>query len=209
MKVNESGGRRAAGAGLGFAAMLFGCVVAVVVDSPVAQADTYVPLPDGEQALTTATGVQVDLTRSGEHAVISPSLASNGLSRTASMSATVYATIDGATSGNLVTGYVVGCQVDLSGGVSIGGDVYISPNSAYPEIYPNINLVPGGVATVKFDTKKIDPTAGAVGVAYSERAVQVSGCAGYAQARAFSTLTVKNDRGSAEVTLYGQPFSIG
>ncbi|WP_330252155.1 MspA family porin [Nocardia sp. NBC_00565] len=168
-----------------------------------------VPLPDGQQAFTTATGVRIDLSRTGESAVVSPSLAYNGLSRTASMSGTVYATVDGATGGTLVTGYLVGCQVDLSGGVSLGGDVYVSPNSVSPELSPSINLVPGGVARVKFDTKRLDPAAGAVGVEYHDRGVQVDGCAGYAQARAFTMLTVTNERGSAEVTLYGDPFSIG
>lgn len=174
-----------------------------------AQADTVIPLPNGRQALTTATGIPVDIGRTGERAVISPSLAYNGLSRTASMSATVFATVPGATGGQLVSGYVVGCQVDLSGGLSLGGDVYVAPGSVVPEVSPNISLVPGAVAQVKFDTKKIDPKAGAVGFEYHDRAVQISGCAGYAQARSFSTLTVTNDRGTAEVTLYGQPFSLG
>ncbi|WP_308163482.1 MspA family porin [Nocardia alni] len=167
------------------------------------------PLPNGHQHFTTATGVAVDFSRTGERAVVSPSLAHNGMGRTASMSATVFADVPGATGGQLVTGYLVGCQVDLSGGLSLGGDVYVQPSSISPEISPSINLVPGGVAQVKFDTKTIDPTAGKVGIQYLDRAVQVDGCGGYAQARAFSTLTVTNAKGSVETTLYGQPFSIG
>jgi hypothetical protein len=174
-----------------------------------AHADTVVPLPDGRQHFTTATGVAVDFSRTGEQAVVSPSLAYNGTSRTATMSATVYATAPGATGGTLVTGYLVGCQVDLSGGISLGGDMYVEPDSISPEITPSINLVPGGVAQVKFGDKKMDPKAGAVGIEYHDRGIQVDGCGGYAQARSFSTLTVTNDRGSAEVTLYGNPFSIG
>ncbi|WP_406281535.1 MspA family porin [Nocardia sp. NBC_00881] len=194
-------GRLPAGIGLGLAVLMFGCGVA--------QADTVVPLPDGKQDFTTATGVQIELSRTGESAVVSPSLAYNGLSRTASMSGTVYATVAGATGGTLVSGYLIGCQADLSGGVTVGGDVYVAPGSVSPELAPSINLVPGGVAQVKFDTKQIDPRAGAVGFEYHDRGVQVDGCAGYAQARAFTTLTVTDQRGSAEVTLYGDPFSIG
>ncbi|AHH15839.1 MspA domain-containing protein [Nocardia nova SH22a] len=194
-------GRWCAAAGTG--------VVVALLSGAVANADTQVDLPDGHQTLTTAPGVPVDLSRTGEHAVVSPSLAANGLSRTASMSATVYAKVPGATKGTLVTGYLVGCQVDLSGGLSLGGDAYISPDGVSPELAPSINLVPGGVAVVRFDTKTLDPGAGAVGVTYQDRAVQVEGCAGYAQARAFTTLTVSNDRGTAEVTLYGRPFGIG
>ncbi|MBU3067628.1 MspA family porin [Nocardia sp. NEAU-G5] len=201
MNLVTGAGRWLTRGGAGLAVVLLGCGAA--------HADTVVPLPNGRQALTTATGIRVDFSRTGEQAVISPSIAFNGLSRTASMSATVFATVPGATGGQLVTGYLVGCQVDLSGGLSLGGDMYVSPSSATPEIVPSINLVPGAVAQVKFDTKKIDPKAGAIGVEYHDRGVQVGGCAGYAQARAYSTLTVTNDRGTAEVTLYGQPFSIG
>jgi hypothetical protein len=187
--------------GVGLTVLLLGCGVA--------HADQVVPLPDGHQTFTTATGIAVDFSRTGEKAIVSPSLAFNGLSRTASMSATVFAKAPGATGGQLVTGYLVGCQVDLSGGLSLGGDVYVQPGSASPEFTPSINLVPGGVAQVKFDTKTLDPAAGAVGVEYHDRGVQVDGCGGYAQARAFSTLSVTNNRGTAEVTLYGKPFSIG
>ncbi len=201
MNLVTGAGRWLTRGGAGLAVVLLGCGVA--------HADTVVSLPDGRQTLTTATGIPVDLSRTGERAVISPSIAFNGLSRTATMSATVFATVPGAQSGQLVSGYVVGCQVDLSGGISLGGDVYVTPDSASPEIAPSINLVPGAVAQVKFDTKKIDPKAGAVGFEYHDRGIQVGGCAGYAQARSFSTLTVTNDRGNAEVTLYGQPFSLG
>ncbi|WP_327140270.1 MspA family porin [Nocardia sp. NBC_01327] len=184
-------------------------LTALILGSAVAHADTTVPLPDGREALTTATGVQVDLTRTNEQAVIAPSLAANGTSRTASVTGVVFAKVDNATKGALVTGYLVGCQVDLSGGLSLGGDVWVSPSSVTPELSPSISLVPGGVSVVKLDTKQLDPTANAVGIAYSSRGIQISGCAGYAQARAFSTLTVQNQQGSAEVTLYGDPFSVG
>ncbi|MEV2223630.1 MspA family porin [Nocardia vinacea] len=201
MRVINGVGRWSAGISVGLAVLMLG--------GGFAHADTVVPLPDGEQALTTATGIPVDLTRTGETAIISQSLAANGMSRTAQLSATAYATAPGATAGSLETGYLIGCQVDLSGGLSLGGDVYMSPGSVSPELTPSIKLVPGGVAVVKFGTKKLDPAAGAVGISYRNRGVQLSGCGGYAQARAFSALSVTNDQGSAEVTLYGDPFSVG
>src|SRR5690606_36635221 len=43
-----------------------------------ANADTFVPLPDGEKL-----GPGVTITRTGEHAVVSPSLAANGAGRVA------------------------------------------------------------------------------------------------------------------------------
>jgi hypothetical protein len=180
------------------------------VGATTAGADTFVPLPNGRNAFTTATGIAVDLTSTGEGATISPAVDSNGLTRTAWVSGTDFAKVNGATSGSLEAGYLVGCQVDLSGGVSAGGDIWISPpDSLSPEIASSFTIKPGQVATVKLGFKDLAPAAGAVGYAYRNLGIQVDGCAGYAEARAYANLTVANGAGSTVVTLYGRPFSLG
>jgi hypothetical protein len=181
-----------------------------VVGTGIARADIVVPLPDGVNALTTATGIKVDLRRTGETATVSPSLAANGMTRTAWVSGTDMATVTGATSGALEAGYLVGCQVDLSGGVSAGGDIWVSPpDSLSPELTTNFTIKPGQVATVKLGTKPLTPRAGKVGFAYRNLNIQVDGCGGYAEARSYAKLTVVNATGSTVVTLYGKPFSLG
>ncbi|MGL6234509.1 MAG: MspA family porin [Segniliparus sp.] len=47
------------------------------------------------------------------------------------------------------------------------------------------------------------------GITYTDVTFRVDGCAGYAQARAYTKVRVKNSKTMAWVTLWGPPFSIG
>lgn len=202
----QHGYRRMARTGL--TALIGSCSLAVVL-AGTASADTTIPLPDQTQNFTTATGLAVNLSHTGERAVVSPAIAANGMSRTAWVTGTAFATSPGATSGSLETGYLVGCQVDLSKGVSLGGDFYVDPGSLAPELSTSFALRPGQVVTVKLGTKNLDPKAGAVGVSYHDLGIQVDGCGGFAEARSYTNLTVAGSKGSTVVSIYGQPFSLG
>ncbi|MFI5502280.1 MspA family porin [Nocardia asteroides] len=191
-----------------------------------AGADAFVPLPDGERA-----GPGVTVKRTGERALVSPSLAANGAGRVAWVSGTVTADVtatpegevgpyngpagkDGSNNSSthgasqLNTGYIIGCQVaigddaisagvsggiDLSGG-SIGGSV-------------GLDLGPGDVKFVQIEKKDI-LKAGVYSVEYQDVEIEIQGCAGYAQARAYSVVEIIGDHYS-KTTLYGAPFSIG
>ncbi|MFF2550799.1 MspA family porin [Nocardia sp. NPDC058058] len=194
---------------LRLAALSAGAACAVLLSSGSAGADSFIPLPDGGKSFTTATGIAVDITRSGEGATISPALAANSMSRTVWVSGRSLATVDGASAGTLETGYLLGCQVDLSGGMSAGGDLAVGIESFVPEIVSSIELKPGAVAAVSLSKKELAPEAGAVGYGYHNRGLQIDGCGGYAQARGFTNLTVRNGGGSTVVTLYGAPFTLG
>lgn len=191
-----------------FIAVVGSCAIAAL-STGTAHADTTIPLPDQTKAFTTATGLAVNLSHTGESALVSPAIAANGMSRTAWVTGTGFATAPGATSGSLETGYLVGCQVDLSKGVSLGGDVYVDTGSVAPELSTSFALRPGQVVTVKLGTKNLDPKAGAVGVSYRDLGIQVDGCGGFAEARSYTNLTVAGSNGSTVVSLYGQPFSLG
>ncbi|HLS78149.1 MAG TPA: MspA family porin [Nocardia sp.] len=191
-----------------------------------ADADTFVPLPDGEKQ-----GPGVTITRTGEHAVISPSLAANGAGRVAWVSGNATADVtvtpegeEGPNNGpaggpgtnnssthgvsQLNTGYIVGCQVaigddaiaaGLSGGIdleggSLGGSI-------------GLELGPGDVKFVQIEHKDI-PEPGVYSVEYQDYEIQIQGCAGYAQARAYTVVEIIGDHYS-KTTLYGAPFSIG
>ncbi|MFD3505958.1 MspA family porin [Nocardia sp. NPDC058666] len=191
-----------------------------------ANADTFVPLPDGQKM-----GPGVTVSRTGEHAIISPSLAANGAGRVVWVSgnarADVTATPKGEVGPNngasnrpgsnnssthgasqLNTGYLVGCQVSigddavsagLSGGVSTGG---VSAGGSI-----GLNLGPGQVAFVQIDAKDILKP-GVYSVEYQDAEIQIQGCAGYAQARSYTVVEIIGDHYS-KTTLYGAPFSIG
>ncbi|MEV0434199.1 MspA family porin [Nocardia sp. NPDC050413] len=206
-----------------------GAAVAVsigLLSAGAADADTFVPLPDGHKA-----GPGLSITRVGEKATISPSLAANGAGRVAWVSGSVVADVQQTPEGEpgpwngpsgrpgsnnssthgtsqLNTGYIVGCQVSIaddaigagvSGGVSTGG---VSAGGSI-----GLNLGPGEVAFAQISSKDITKP-GVYAIDYQDAEIQVQGCGGYAQARAYTVVEIIGDHYS-KTTLYGMPFSIG
>ncbi|WP_063036809.1 MspA family porin [Nocardia pseudovaccinii] len=191
-----------------------------------ANADVFVPLPDGQKL-----GPGVTVSRTGERALISPSLAANGAGRVVWVSGNAIADVSitpegtigpnngasGAPGTNnssthgasqLSTGYIVGCQVSIadnaiSAGVS--GGINLSGGSLGGSI--GLNLGPGDVKFVQIDYKDILKP-GRYSVEYQDAEIEIQGCAGYAQARAYTVVEIIGDNYS-KVTLYGAPFSIG
>jgi len=213
-------GARIAGAGV-VAAVGMG-----LLSTGAANADVFVPLPDG-----TKLGPGVTVSRNGEHALISPSLAANGAGRVVWVSGNAVADVSvtpegtagpsngasGAPGTNnssthgasqLSTGYIVGCQVSIadnaiSAGVS--GGINLSGGSLGGSI--GLNLGPGEVKFVQIDYKDILKP-GTYSVEYQDAEIEIQGCAGYAQARAYTVVEIIGAHYS-KTTLYGQPFSIG
>ncbi|WP_454195125.1 MspA family porin [Nocardia sp. Marseille-Q1738] len=191
-----------------------------------AHADVFVPLPDGHK-----NGHGVSIARTGERALISPSLAANGAGRVVWVSGNAIADVavtpegeigpNNGPTGNpgtnnssthgasqLSTGYIVGCQISIaddaiSAGVS--GSVNLNGASAGGSI--GINLGPGEVKFVQIDYKDILKP-GVYSVEYQDAEIQIQGCAGYAQARSYTVVEIIGDHYS-KTTLYGMPFSIG
>ena len=100
-------------AGLGAAA----AVVLGLMSTGAANADTFVPLPGGEKVVN-AGSVTAKIARNAESALVSPSLAANGAGRTAWVSGDVFAELGGEIpeeGATLTTGYIVGCQADITG----------------------------------------------------------------------------------------------
>jgi hypothetical protein len=203
-------------------------VVMGLLSAGAANADTFVPLPDGQKVNPAGT---VTLTRTGERAVVSPSLSANGAGRVVWVSGNAIADVretpegeigpnNGATgapgtnnssthgASQLSTGYIVGCQVSIaSDAISAGvsGGVNLSGGALGGSI--GLNLGPGEVKFVNIDYKDITKP-GVYSVEYQDAEIEIQGCAGYAQARAYTVVEVIGDHYS-KTTLYGQPFSIG
>ncbi|MEV0297250.1 MspA family porin [Nocardia sp. NPDC050710] len=224
MSENRTNGLRrgARVAGVGAAA----AVAMGLLSAGAANADTFVPLPDGQKL-----GAGVTITRTGEHALISPSLAANGAGRVVWVSGNATADVtvtpegeigpnngpSGAPGSNnssthgasqLSTGYIVGCQVSIaddaiSAGVS--GGINLDGGSLGGSI--GLQLGPGEVKFVQIDYKDILKP-GVYSVEYQDAEIEIQGCAGYAQARAYTVVEIIGDHYS-KTTLYGMPFSIG
>ncbi|MHA4848381.1 MspA family porin [Rhodococcus sp. MSC1_016] len=191
-------------AGLGAAA----AVVLGLMSTGAANADTFVPLPGGEKVVN-AGGVSAKIARNAESALVSPSLAANGAGRTAWVSGDVFAELGGEIpeeGATLTTGYIVGCQVDITGlkgtlSADLGFDALGMGGSL------SVPIKSGEVKFAKIKTKE-DLKPGVSAIQYRDQQIEVQGCGGYAQARAYTVVEVPGNH-YVKATLYGQPFSIG
>ena len=193
-----------------------------------ANADTFVPLPGGELHHTLPNGLGVTARIANESALINPSMGSTPLHRNAWVSASAQVEVHGKHKGTKITpGYVVGCQVDISGGganggagassdlsgekvtgnLSTGGNLTLGPCQATsflildierPDVYGNEGH--------QFATKFTGPTGS---VTWTDTTIGLNGCGGYAQARSFVRVEVSTDQGISEFRVWGQPFSLG
>ncbi|MFD4428717.1 MspA family porin [Nocardia sp. NPDC058497] len=222
MRINRiRGARGLRAAGTGVAVLALGALVAGT-----AGADAFVPLPDGERA-----GPGVTVKRTGERALVSPSLAANGAGRVAWVSGTVTADVTATPEGEvgpnngpankpgsnnssthgasqLNTGYIVGCQVAIGDdaiSAGLSGGIDLSGGSLGGSV--GLDLGPGEVKFVQIEKKDI-LKAGTYSVEYQDVEIEVQGCGGYAQARSYSVVEIIGDHYS-KTTLYGAPFSIG
>ncbi|MEV0032262.1 MspA family porin [Nocardia sp. NPDC050793] len=193
-----------------------------------ANADTIVALPGGELVKTLSDGTVVTVRLTGESATISPSLGSTPVHRNAwvSGSAQVEVAGEGADGGLILPGYVVGCQVNIAGGgVSGGVEGSVSgegQGAAGANTGGELSLGPGqSTSFYILDREKADDfgaeshkpynvfggTSGSV--TWADQTIGLSGCGGYAQARAFVSVEVVTESVTSWVTLWGQPFSLG
>lgn len=194
-----------------------------------ANADTFVPLPGGEITKTLSDGTSVTMRLVGESVNISPSMGATPVHRNAWASGSAQVEINGedVDGGSISPGYVVGCQVNMSGGgVEGGADGEGSWDGESPgasaETGAELTLGPGQAESFyvldleepdDFGNEdherrnKFDGSSGSV--TWADSTIGLAGCAGYAQARSFVDVEVDTENVSSTVTLWGQPFSLG
>jgi hypothetical protein len=225
MNSSNTGLRR----GLQISAVGAATAVAVgFLSAGAANADTFVPLPDGSITETLADGTVVTITRTGETANISPSMGATPLHRNVWVSGRIGAEVTGpnAKGGSITAGYVVACQLTLGGkgGADIGmssgwegesvkqtakgaGTVSIGPGQAKNIRLLDLEKEDGYGNESHSGANSFKGTSGSV--TYADSTIGVEGCAGYAQARSYATVSVSTDNVTSSTTLWGQPFSIG
>lgn len=213
-KFSKLGLRRAAGACAITAAAAIG--LASMGSGNAAAA----PLPNGSKVVTGLQGESVQTIRTGENASPVPSLAANGAGRAANVSGVYTVKTQPGVSGRVYVGFVVGCQVNitgLSGGISGGFSLPSSPSLSGSLTVP---LTPGSVTTQVVDYKTIGDS-GIASFQLSQFQIDVQQCGGFAQARSFVYVmagkdfkvdtdndVVDADGGYIQSTLWGQPFSL-
>ncbi|WP_067533483.1 MspA family porin [Nocardia crassostreae] len=216
-------------AGVGFAAT----AAIGLFSTGAANADTFVGLPGGEITQTLSDGTVVNVRLVGESANINPSLGSTPLHRNAWVSGSAQVQISGANGtvgGKIVPGYVVGCQVNISGGgaeasqsndfavsadgVSVtpgalngGGKLTLGPGQSKAFYILDLEAPDDYGSESHNKNNKFKGSNGSV--TWADTTIALGGCAGYAQARSFVQVQVETDNVVGTVTLWGQPFSLG
>jgi hypothetical protein len=201
-------------------------VAAAAASTGAANADAFVPLPGAELYHTLPNGLGVTARIANESALINPSMGSTPLHRNTWVSASAQVEVHGKHKGTKITpGYVVGCQVDISGGGAnggAGGSLAGENLTANANTGANLTLGPGQAKSFlildiekpdvygneghTFATKFTGPNGS---VTWTDTTIGLNGCAGYAQARSFVRVEVTTDNGISEFRVWGQPFSLG
>ncbi|MEV0252523.1 MspA family porin [Nocardia sp. NPDC050712] len=196
-----------------------------------ANADTFVALPGGEMTKTLSDGTVVTVKLVGESANINPSLGSTPLHRNSWVSGTAVVELSGsgAVGGKIYPGYVVGCQVNIAGGgVSADASVEAAGSGDQVDVSPSgggggsLTLGPGQATSFYVLDREVADDYGNEdhstnnrfkgtngSVSWADSTIGLSGCGGYAQARAFVRVKVETDNVMSYVVLWGQPFSLG
>ncbi|APB01214.1 hypothetical protein NS506_07192 [Nocardia seriolae] len=206
-----------------------------------ARADTFIPLPGGTITRQLADGTTMTVRITGESAKISGSMGDTPAHRNVWTTAVASVDLDGPSAGSnqiqikISPGYIVGCQVDISGGLNSGasGGVTNDPSkmtqqnpfaglSATQSLSEGITLGPGqAVARLILDLEKPDDygqeshkrynkvSCPHASVSWQDEAFEVNGCGGYAQARSFVAAEVDTPNFIGNLVLYGEPFSMG
>jgi hypothetical protein len=197
----------------------------VCVASGVATADPL-PVADVTQSADTDDGwhLSASLTRMTVNSV--PNMAATAFTREGFVTGKAAATIDGngstaVNSGTLVLGLQLGCQVDLSEGGSIGGDLDagISPGfngtgGALSDIGPyadiggnaSINLLPGTITNLGLGKKSLKGRTGEIVV--HDAHVKVDACGGQVSVRFFTSVMIDTDKSDDSVNVYGDILSL-
>ncbi|MFD3706985.1 MspA family porin [Nocardia sp. NPDC058658] len=191
-----------------------------------ANADTFVPLPGGHISKTLSDGTVVDIALVGESANINPSMGATPAHRNAWVSGSAQVTVSGGGSGKIFPGYTVGCQVNIAGGgatggaeveqetgkdpagaVTTGGELSVGPGQSKSFYVLDLEMADDfGNETHK--TRNAFKN-GSGSVTWADETIGLTGCGGYAQARAFVSVEVETDNVMSWVTLWGAPFSLG
>ncbi|MFE1596532.1 MspA family porin [Nocardia sp. NPDC058705] len=191
-----------------------------------ANADTFVPLPGGHISKTLSDGTVVDIALVGESANINPSMGATPAHRNAWVSGSAQVSVSGGGSGKIFPGYTVGCQVNIAGGgatggaegsandqgvsldkVTTGGELSLGPGQSKSFYVLDLEMA-DDFGNESHKTRNAFKN-GSGSVTWADETIGLSGCGGYAQARAFVSVEVETDNVMSWVTLWGAPFSLG
>ncbi|WP_223885171.1 MspA family porin [Nocardia colli] len=181
-------------------------------------------VPDKNRVADTDDSWHLSVTKTSETLDRYPNLAATMFTREGFVALKAVAEVTGTgtqpiTSGAVTLGYQIGCQVDVSTGLTLGLGFSVGPNasvtvSQFPavtlganaSVSPNISTTvkPGGITTVEFGTK---PLAGArASITADQVEVKIDACMGPVTLRSFVTARISTPTADNSVSVYGDPI---
>jgi hypothetical protein len=186
-----------------------------------ARADA-VPMAPHQRDRTSVDGWHLTTTVSGESIDPVPNLAGAQNSREGFVTLSAHADIAGdggnpVTSATFEAGYQVGCQVDVSQGLQIGGTGQIA-GSAYAGLpsgvqiggtgalggYVQTDLQPGVITTLRMATMPV--VAHTAYLDMQDVHIKVDACGGPVTVRSYATLAIGTDIERTQLSVYGDPL---
>ncbi|GAB2532388.1 MspA family porin [Nocardia heshunensis] len=181
-------------------------------------------VPDKNRVVDTDDGWQLSITKTSENLDRYPNLAATMFTREGFVALKAVAEIRGTgtqpiTAGTVTLGYQIGCQVDVSSGLTLGMGLSIGPNasvtiSQFPgvtvggqaSINPNISttLRPGSIATIDFGSKPLATNRASITADQVE--VKIDACMGPVTLRSYATARISTPTADNTVTVYGDPI---
>lgn len=175
---------------------------------------------------TTVDGWNLSVALSGEVINAVPNLAGAQNSREAFMTLSAQANIGGrggnpVTAAHFVAGYQVGCQIDVSQGLQIGGTAQLAGSvganiSAQPGVqaggsgaiggFVQTDLQPGVITTVTMGTMAV--TAGMGRLDMQDVHLKVDACGGPVTVRSYATFAVASAVQQTQLSVYGDPYVV-
>ncbi len=174
------------------------------------------PLADKSRDTITDDGWQIRITKTEESLDRYPNLAATMFTREGFVSLKAVADIDGmgtapVNSGTITLGYQIGCQVDVTNGMSLGLAVgpsvsigVFSSLGGSAMLSPTVNLKPGTIANIPFGTK---PLTGRHGSITSDQVhIKIDGCLGPVSLRSYAQANISTPNADNSLAVYGDPI---
>ncbi|MGW4767222.1 MspA family porin [Nocardia sp. NPDC004278] len=201
------------------------CLLAAGVLSIVpAQSASADALPDQSRTVTTEDGWELTVTKAAENLDRVPNLADTAFTREGFVSLRAVADITGAgsasvNSGTLTMGYQIGCQIDVSNGISIGVAASVGPNvnvmvaptpglsvgvgaMAMPSV--STTFKPGTITTIPFGTKALAGPHGSITT--DQVQIKIDACMGPVSLRSYVIANISTNTADNSVAVYGDPI---
>ncbi|MEU7219937.1 MspA family porin [Nocardia iowensis] len=201
----------------GTKAGLFGLLTCVMVSAMGSGTAAAEPLADKSREVTTDDGWQMRITKTDENLDRYPNLAATPFTREGFVSLKAVTDIDGmgtapVNAGTISLGYQIGCQVDVTNGITIG--LAIGPSISIgltnfgvggsASISPSVTLKPGTITTIPFATK---PLTGRHGSITSDQVhIKIDGCMGPVSLRSYAQVNITTPTADNSLAVYGDPI---